>query len=313
MLSGIGKLYKMFVVLLMLVIILLSGCGQTEISTSNSEFPMTFIDDLDRKVTINKVPQRIVSLAPANTENLFSLGLGDKIVGVTRFCNYPPEAKEKPVIGGFSKPNAELVVAANPDLVVATNRHKEFINQLESSGIKVISIEGYELTKILDNIKLIGKITGKSKKAEELVSDMQKRIDRVVVKVKNLSQEEKPSVYFEIWPDPLTTGGAKSLLNNLIETAGGKNIVGDVEKDWVTLNPEVLLAENPKVVIISHHGASKKTLSQVKAREGWKRIEAIKNNRVYYIEDKDIVHLAGPRIVDGLEVVAKCIHPKLFE
>lgn len=300
-------------VMLLFAVILLQGCGQETTEQSGTGFPITITDDLGRQVTIDKVPERIVSLAPANTEILFALKLGDKVIGVTQYCDYPAEAKDKPKIGGFSTPSAELIVAAQPDLVLATGIHKDFIKQLEDANITAVAVESHNLNEVLEKIRLVGQITGAAGAANELVADMQRRIDRITAKVKDLPGEKKPTVFFEIWPDPLTTGGAKSFLNSLIVTAGGKNIAGDVKQDWVTYSPEVLLAQDPEVIIFTHHGSSKQTVEQVKARKGWEQVAAIKNNHVYSIEDENLVVRSGPRVVDGLEIMAELIHPELFK
>ncbi|MBO8128158.1 MAG: ABC transporter substrate-binding protein [Peptococcaceae bacterium] len=315
--SRTGKKFQAYlgvaVVVLLLVITLLQGCGPKTVEQSGSGYPLTIVDDLGRQVTISKEPARIISLAPANTEILFALGLGDKVVGVTEFCDYPPEARNKPKIGGFSTPNAELIVAAQPDLVLAAGIHQEFIKQLEDANLTVVAVDPQNLTEVLKKIQLIGRITGAVQEANNLVGDMQRRINKIRAEVQDLPDEQKPTVFFELWPDPLTTGGAKSFLHSLIVTAGGKNIAGSVEKDWVTYNPEVLLAQNPEVIIFTHHGSSKQTVEQVKAREGWEQVAAIKNDRVYSVADQNLIVRPGPRVVDGLEIIAKFIHPEIFE
>lgn len=301
------------VLMALAVAVMLQGCGKAQPVSSGSGFPMTVTDDLGRQVTINKAPQRIVSLDPATTETLFALGLGDKLVGVTEYCNYPAEALAKPKIGGFSTPNSELIVAAQPDLVLATNMHQDNIPQLEKAGLTVVATNPVNMDQVIEKIRLIGRVTGVAGKADNLASDMQQRINLIDAKVKDLPDAQKPVVLFEIWPDPLTTGGAKSFINSLIVTAGGKNIAFDVEQDWVNFSQEMVLARNPQVIIFCYHGASLQSTEQIKARMGWDQIDAIKNNRVYFLPDQDIVTRTGPRVVESLELVAKSIHPELFD
>ena len=302
------------VVLLMLAIaVLLQGCGEVAPVASGPGFPMTVTDDLGRQVTIDKEPQRIISLGPANTETLFALGLGDKVAGVSEYCDYPAEAREKPKMGGFSTPNAELIVAAQPDLVLAVVMQEEYVRQLEDAGLTVIAIEPLNLEQVFEKVKLVGQVTGVTEAADNLVADMQRRVDVVTAKVSSLSEKQKPTVFFEIWPDPLTTGGAKSFINSLIVTAGGKNIADDIEQDWVTYSLEILLARNPEIIIFSHHGDSRQTVEQIQSRKGWEQVSAIKQGRVSCIEDQNLVVRAGPRVVEGLETIAKIIHPELFE
>jgi iron complex transport system substrate-binding protein len=307
-------LFKAMVIVLMLsfLLVLLCACGQVQQETGGADFPLTVTDDLDRQVTIKEEPQRIVSLVPAGTEILFALGLDEKIVGVTEYCDYPAAAAAKPKMGGFSTPSTELIVAARPDLVLATPIQKDFIRQMEGTGLAVVAFEAYDLNEVLAKIRLIGRVTGAVATAEQLVDGMQKRIDAVADKVSGLSEVQKPEVFFEIWPDPLTTGGAKSFLNSLITAAGGKNIAGDIERDWVTYSVEMLLARNPEVIIFSHHGDSRQTAEDIKARQGWEQVAAIKHNRIGHIVDENLVVRAGPRVVEGLEQIAAIIHPEFF-
>ncbi|MFX4262397.1 ABC transporter substrate-binding protein [Pelotomaculum propionicicum] len=292
---------------------LLQGCGNAAKPVSGSGFPMQITDDLGRVVTIKEAPQRIVSLAPAMTEILFALDLGDKVVGVTNYCNYPDEAKTKPKVGGFSTPNAELVVTAKPDLVLATKINENFIPQLESAGLTVVVIESLDMVQVLEDIKLVGKFTGAAEAANKLTADMQKRIDSITAKISRLPDEQKPAVYFEIWPDPLTTGGSKSFVNSLITMAGGKNIAGDVEQDWVNLSPEMVLARDPKVAILCHHGSSLQTVEEFKSRKGWEQVSAIRNDRVGLVVDENTVVRPAPRMVEGFEFMAKLFHPDLIK
>lgn len=301
------------VLLILLLTFLLQGCGKTTKVVSGSGFPLQITDDLGRQVTIKEAPQRIVSLAPAVTETLFALGLGDKVVGVTNYCDYPAEAKTKPKVGGFSTPSAELVVAAKPDLVLATSINENYVPQLENAGLTVVTIESLNLPQVLENIRLIGQVTGASDAANNLTADMQKRIDSITTKVSSLPDEQKPAVYFEIWPDPITTGGSKSFVNSLIVMAGGKNIAGDVEQDWVNLSPEMVLARDPKVAILCHHGSSLQTVEEFKSRKGWGQVSAIRNNRIGLVSDENTVVRTGPRVVEGFEYMARLIHPDLIK
>lgn len=301
------------VFLILSLALLLQGCGKPTKSVSGAGFPMQITDDLGRVVTIKEEPQRIVSLSPAITENLFALGLGDRVVGVTDYCDYPPEAETKPKVGGFSTPSTELVVAATPDLVLAPIINENYVPQLESAGLTVVTIEALNLPEVLDDILLIGKITGASDTANSLTADMQKRIDSITAKVSGLPDDQRPAVYFEIWPDPLTTGGAKSFVNSLITMAGGKNIAGDVDQDWLTLSPEMVLVRDPQVAILCHHGSSLQTVEEFKSRKGWEQVSAIRDNRIGLVSDENTVVRTGPRVVEGFEFMAKTIHPDLIK
>ncbi|MFC2038302.1 ABC transporter substrate-binding protein [Chloroflexota bacterium] len=274
---------------------------------------ITVTDQLGRTVTLEKAAEKIVSLSPSNTEILFALGLGDNVVGVTKYCDYPAEAQEKPNVGGFSTPNLEEIVALAPDIVIASQRHEdEIIPQLEERGLTVIGLNPKTFDLILDSITLVGEVSGKSQEASRLVSDMETRIEAITDKVSSLSDTEKPDVFYLTWHDPLKTSGAKSLHDELIRKAGGKNLFGDVEGTQ-TVDLETLIDRNPQVIIagIGMGTGEDKTLQYLLGEERLKDIEAAKNDNITGI-DLDLSGRGGPRIVDGLEKFARSIHPELF-
>lgn len=306
-------------VLFCLSALMFTSCGGEEksqkqgIGLEKSGFPATIIDSQNRRVVITKKPERIVSLSPSNTDMLYALGLGDRIVGVTSFCDYPEDAKSKPKIGGFADPNMELIMKAEPDLVVANSLHAEAVKQLEGLGVPVIIVDALDINDVLKVIEVLGKATGSSDKAGDIISKMEQKIKEISNKVADLPENEKPRVYFEIWHDPLTTGGKESFLNNLIETAGGKNVASDVNKDWIVYSPEVLLSKDPQIIIYISHFSSEQTLKEIRSRSGWQDISAVKNNHIYKFPDENIVIRPGTRIVEGLEILARMFHPELFK
>ncbi len=308
------KKYALRVLALCLVIILLSllssACAAPEEEKNVSA--MEFTDQIGRTVTLEKVPERIISLAPSNTEILYALGLGDLVVGVTKFCDYPEEAKEKPSIGGFSTPNLEEIVALSPDLVIATPRHEdEIIPQFEEKGITVLVLNPKTFDSILSAITLIGDVT-ENARAAQLVAEMESRIKAVTDRVSGLTEEEKPLVFYLTWHDPLKTSGSASLHNELIEKAGGRNIFADVE-GVQTIDLETLVSRNPQVMIagIGMGTGEDKTLQYLLGESRLANTEAGKNGAIYGI-DMDLTGRGGPRIVDGLEQFARCIHPEIF-
>ena len=184
-------------------------------STPETTVPaMTILtDQLGRAVKLASNPQRIISLAPANTEILFALGLGDRVIGVTTYCNYPPEAMEKPKIGDFSAPNLEEVVAMAPDLILASNLHKDkVIPQFEAKGLPIFALSPGTTDEILEAISMVGKITGKDKAAADLVKNMQNRIKTVTNKTSKLPEVQKPRVFYVVWHDPLMTAGSETFI-----------------------------------------------------------------------------------------------------
>ena len=275
--------------------------------------PVTITDQTGKTITFNAPPQRIVSLAPSNTEILFALGLGEKIAGVTDSCNYPPEAKQKPSIGGFSTTNIEQVLAKNPDLVLAANIHKsKIVPQLEARGLTVLVLDPKNIDEVLAAITLVGQVTGKATEAKALTDNMQKRNNAVEEKIIPLSY--RPSVCFIVWHDPLMIAGSGTYHDELIEKAGGYNIghtFAGYSKDYSLEN---LIMANPAVIIvgIGMGDGEDKPLQFIKSESRLKDIDARKNNQVYAI-NQDIAGRAGPRIVDALEQFAKFIHPEVFK
>ncbi len=257
--------------------------------------------------------ERIISLAPSNTEILFALGLDDRVVGVTEYCNFPPEAKEKAKVGGFSEVDMEKVISLSPDLIVAADLHKDsVVPELERRGMEVLTLAPKTLEEVLDGIKLLGQRTGKGKEANELVNDMETRIDAVKEKAGSLPEGEKPRFVTMVWHDPITVSGPQTLQGQLLEIAGGINIGYGLEHGPMGL--ETLIERDPEVIIANTgHGDSRDSiLNWVKSEPRLRETQALKNDRVYQI-DTDVFGRAGPRIVDALELIAQFLHPEIFD
>lgn len=298
--------WSISILLMVALLLLATACAPKPL-------PGSFVDDLGRTVNIEKVPQKIVSLAPSNTEILYALGLGDKVVGVTEFCNYPEAAKAKPKIGGFATVDIERVVALKPDLILAAPIHEgTVIPALEKVGLTVLALAPKTLDGVLDNISLVGKITGKSWEASQLVTSLEKRIKAITDKTRALTEAERPRILYLTWHDPLWTAGSGTVTDELINIAGGKNIAHDLT-GHKTIVLETIIARNPQVIIvITGHGEARDLpFYYVKNEPRLRTTEAVMADRVYQI-DADTFVRPGPRIVDGLEQLAKFIHPELF-
>lgn len=285
---------------------ILAACSPSKLTSTGS-----VVDDLGRSVNIEKIPQRIVSLAPSNTEILFALGLREKVVGVTEHCNYPPEALDKEKIGGFSTPDIEKVVALQPDLILAADIHsKEVIPALEERGLTVFALVPENLDGTLEDIQMAGEITGKEEEASELVKQMENRIKVITDKTENL--QERPNVFYITWHEPLWTSGSGTFIHELIDKAGGVNIFQDVI-EHKAVDIELVIARNPEIIIAcSGHGEAKdEPFEWAKSEPRLQAIEARKNNRIHQI-DADLVSRSGPRIIDALEWFAYFIHPEIF-
>lgn len=288
--------------------------GLLSANFQRNSFPVIVTDDLGRKVTIEKMPVRIVSLAPSNTEILFALGLGGRVVGVTTYCNYPEEAKKKEKIGGFSNPSIEKIVFLEPDLVVAASIHKDLIGQVEQLGVPVILLDTKSISGVLRSIQLVGRATGENQAAARLVMDLARRIDGVSRKVRSLPLRGRPRVFYEVWYEPIMTAGPGSLIDDLISLAGGVNIAHDAGVAYPEYSLEFLIMRNPEVMIHSygHADSSASTKEEIAKRRAWGSILAVEKGRIYFV-NADLVTRPSPRIVDGLEEMAKAIHPELFQ
>jgi iron complex transport system substrate-binding protein len=274
--------------------------------------PGAIVDDLGRAVNIKQIPQKIISLSPSNTEVLFALGLEDKVVGVTEYCNYPLEALDKNKIGGFSTPDIEKIITLQPDLILADSIHApEVIPALEEMGLTIFAVAPRNLDRILEDIRVVGKITGTEEKASGLVAQMESRTKAIIDKTTNL--EERPRVLYVTWHDPLYSVGSGDIIDELIETAGGINIFqGDITGHKV-VDIETVIARNPEVIIActGHGSAGGEPVEWAKSEPTLQTTEARKNNRIYQI-DADLISRNGPRIVEALEWFAYFIHPEIF-
>jgi len=257
-------------------------------------------------------PQRIVSHVPSITETLFTLGLDARIVGVSDYCDYPEAAKTKSKIGGYWTPNIEAIVALNPDLVL-TDGYVASIAQLENLGIPFVVLQPEDIYGIFRDIRLLGSITATGQTAEQIISEMQARINAVVSTVGNAP---RPSVFYVFDATDSTkpwTAGPGSFVDDLINLAGGENMAGNASGPWIQFSIEELVRADPEIILVdSMHGTAVISPEEIKQLPGWQETAAVKEERIYTI-DGDLVNRSGPRIVQGLEAIAKAIHPELFE
>ncbi len=276
-------------------------------------------DDFGYKVVMKKFPRRIVSLAPSNTEILFALGLGDRVVGVTDYCNYPPEVvklkKEGKIesVGGFSTINVEKVIALKPDLVVgAYGNGLGNIEAIKRFGIPVICFNPKSLKDVMRDIWILGVVTGTKQNATKLIRFMEDKIRHVEEIVKHA--KTKPKVVHILWNDPIWVSGRGTFVDELIRLAGGENAVK--KRGWTVISKEELLRLNPDVIIVnSGNGMNSKgkniLYEWITHDPALVRLKAVRNGRVYVI-DADIVSRPSYRLVYALEEFARFIHPELF-
>jgi iron complex transport system substrate-binding protein len=253
-------------------------------------------------------PQRIVSLAPSVTETLFALGFGNRLVGVTTYCDYPAEARKLPKIGGFMSPSLEVIVAKRPDLVIgvssATDPAKA--KEMERLGLRVTLISLASVGEILNSIKSMARLLGKPEAGVKLAQKITHQFDGVKRRVAGAPRR---ATLLAVGLRPLVAVGGKNYIDELITLAGGENIAGNAAQPWLNLPDEYVLAKAPQVIIEagmgSERGESAKHWSDLKS------IPAVKERRVYaYPSDK--ILRPGPRIGEGLEEIARLVHPECF-
>jgi iron complex transport system substrate-binding protein len=274
---------------------------------------MTYTDSLGREITLEATPQRIISLAPSNTEILFAVGAGDQVVGRDEFSDYPPESASVETIGGsFGEYNVEAIVALEPDLILAAEINPpELVQQLEDLGLTVYYLGNpTTLEGMYTNLETVASLTGHD--VTELVDSLKARVAAVDEKIMPLSS--RIPVFYEIdATDPTKpwTYGPNTFGDLLISRAGGYNVGGIATDSYPQLSLEQVVAANPSVIVLgdSMWGV---TAEAVMERPGWETIPAVQDNQIYPFDD-NLVSRPGPRLVDGLEQLAKLLRPGLFE
>lgn len=302
---------RQWLILTIAVAVTCCGCRQPKSdrdSERHSETGLQFVDDLDRTVTLPAEVVRIVSLSPAVTETLFAIGAGDRVVGVTKFADFPAQVKKIPQVGGFvtESLSVERIVKLEPDLVIsAGSLQVGVIEQLEGVGIPTIALEPNSVHEIDQMIRRLGRAVSAEAGADALADAMAVRFEQLR---KRLEGCERPRVYYEVANQPLMTAGGNSFIGELVTRAGGENVFDDLDSPYPTINSEEVVRRDPEIILVPDRKDARRTIV---TRDGWQTIDAVQQDRVYVI-DEDIVSRAGPRVVDGLESIARAIHPQRF-
>ncbi len=284
---------------------------EEEAPVAETDYPLEITDDADRNVVIPEQPQRVVSFAPSNTEILFSLGVGDTLVGVDDWSDWPSEDLEDiPRIGGVENPNYESIIDLEPDLVLSIGGTDEFVERLEELDIPAIVLQPADFEDIYDNLLLVGDVMNVPDSAEEVVDDMRSTVDHVEETVATVPEDERPRVFFEVWRDPLMTAGPDSFIGFLVRTSGGKLISDDVQGDWVEFSLETVVDRDPQVIITTFAD----TIDEFESgsRAGWEDVTAVQEECYHMVDVESVTH-PSPRITDGLDAIAEILHPDLFE
>ncbi|HEY2980483.1 MAG TPA: cobalamin-binding protein [Anaerolineales bacterium] len=276
---------------------------------------LTFTDGLGRTVTLAGPAQRVIALAPSNTEILFAIGAGDQVVGRDQYSDYPEAAKAVTDIGStYEALNTELIVSLQPDLVLAAEINTpEQVKALEDLGLTVYYLNNpTTLEELYSNIALVAQLTGREAEAKALIESLQVRVAAVDKKIVLISS--RPTVFYELdATDPAQpyTAGKGTFVTLLIERAGGHNIAADLE-GYPRLSLEQVVAADPAFIILGDGTYGGVTPEDVAGRPGWEKLSAVKNGQVLPFDD-NLVSRPGPRLVDGLEALAKLLHPELFK
>ncbi len=291
------------VALLFVLMALLSGCrgGANSNSTTQSQSARQVTDDLGRTVNLPPKVERVVSLAPSVTEIVYAAGAGDRLVGVTTFCNYPAQAAEVAKVGDTLNPNMETIVALKPDLVLVStaSQIEAFTKTLSDNGIAVYVTNPTTLEAVIQTVRKFGEILVTSNVADAGAVDLKRRVGDVWAK---LQLEAKVKVFVQVSKEPLFTIGRDSFLNEPIAKAGGVSVTADVETAFPKLSKETASALNPEVIILSESDDNREP------NEVFASSPAVKNGRVYKIS-ADLLSRPGPRLVDAYEQIAKYLHP----
>lgn len=316
--------------ILFCLVLLVNGCikknnvsSDTDASNSLSGTPslssqskIVITDGLNREITLEKPASRIISLAPSNTEILFAINAGNQVVGRDTLSDYPEIVKDIPDVGGnYGEFDIEKIISLEPDMVLATNLNpEELVKKLENLEITVVYIQNpTNLTGMYENLLTIAKLTGHTQDAELLVKKLNSRVEVVLKKISTI--KERPVVFYEVDGTDTSapwTSGKGTFIDTLINLAGGENLGAKLDVEWGQISIEEIISQDPDLILIGDAIWGGVTVEAVKSRPGWDALSAVKNNRVYEFDD-NIVSRPGPRLVEGLESLAKLMHPELFQ
>lgn len=279
------------------------------LATPSAALGFTVRDMQGRDIVLAAPPRRIISLVPSATETIFALGGEDRLVGRTDFCDYPPAARAKASVGGMINPNLETIVALKPDLVVVTSsgNSEETFKRLGQLGIPVYQVAAERIAEVKDVTRRLAALTGRDAAVGPLLDAIDRRVAAVRQAVKSYG---RPRVLYVLWPDPLIVPGRRALVTELIDIAGGDSLTAADADDYPRYSLEAAVAKSPEVIVLANHGSQSGPI----AIDRWRRLTslpAIKTGRIHSV-DGNLMHRYGPRVLDGLDQLARAIHPEAF-
>ena len=286
-----------------------SESSDTSGTAEETTYPLTITDDLGTEVTIEEEPERVVSLSPANTETLFAIGAGEKVVGRTDYCDYPEEAAEVESIGSYSSPNTELILSMTPDVVFASDYIDDSIrSQIEDTGAKVIVFAANDVDSVKKDIELAGQILNLNEGAQEVTETMTQEMDELQEILAGRTEDKSAFIDLGMY----YSAGEGSLLGNMLDDIGVTNVAADTGEMWPQLSVEKIIEANPDVYISLYT-----TAEELQQTSGLQDMDCIKNGAIIYYEgtsqEASMIQRSGPRLVEGTRLLAEQIYPELFE
>lgn len=292
---------------------------EREPGSFHGDYPVRIDDGYGREVEVNYRPRRIISLAPSVTEILFRLGGKEQLVGNTKFCSYPPEAEAIENVGGMRQPSLEKIIQLQPDVVLGTVLSPvSLYERFEGMNIKAIAFRHGDFDGVLDDIRSIGRVTGKIGETLRLISSIEGKRQRIEEKLRHKANKPRPRVVLLYGLRGLYSVGEGSWPGDLIEQCYADNIAASASSTWPQLSLEGILVADPEVLILAvptkDQGlwGSGDELLLLRKDKVWRNVSAVRNGRVEVI-DSEILEIPGPRMIDALETLARVIHPDLFE
>ncbi len=294
--------------LLAAVMTLPVGLFELSAQAGEGEGLFSAVDARGVTVELPRQPMRLVSLAPSNTELLFALGVGPRIVGVTEYCDFPAEAGAITKVASYSDMSVERIMAAHPDLVLAARGNDlEGLKSLQELGVPAVALDIQTIPELMSAVGSVGRLLGVTAAADSLARGLGTRVATVSASVQDIPTAQRPRVMWGYWGDPIFTAGPGSLIDHLIREAGGINVAGEAPVRWPQVSLESVVDWAPDVLVTTHLPAEFSTMSseleKLRAMDGWRSIPAVRNGHVYHME-ANILTRSGPRMVDGLERLA---------
>jgi len=270
----------------------------------------TRTDDAGRRVEVVENPQRIVSLAPSLTETLFALGLGERVVGVTDYCDYPAEARSKTRVGGIINPSVEAIVILDPDLVLITREgnRRETMEALERLGVPVFALNTNELADVFRTIRHLGELAGVPERGRRLAADLERQSAAIAEAIRPYPARR---VLFLVWLQPVVSVGRNSFIEGLLQRSGAESIAEASAQPWPHLSIEEILRSEPEFILIPRSSSFAPTRAQLLRLPGWRELKAVRAGRIVYLPAS--VERPGPRLIEVQDLIARAIHPEAFK